>query len=160
MRGEFSVPPTADKARNGGNGDDLNTDGAPLHANTEWDLDAGINMCESVEAGHSKHDDTAAILDHIGGHKTIRPARQPMQIRRGGPGGQADCYLRMPTRKGYVEKIWDHAGGSLIATEAGRRRHGYHWETAGFFPRPPSGGEPWRHRRRTGLARTPDHGHS
>jgi 3'(2'), 5'-bisphosphate nucleotidase len=27
----------------------------------------------------------------------------------------------MPTRKGYVERIWDHAAGSLIAQEAGAR---------------------------------------
>ena len=33
--------------------------------------------------------------------------------------GKADAYLRMPTRKTYVEKIWDHAAGSLVATEAG-----------------------------------------
>ena len=33
--------------------------------------------------------------------------------------GQADAYLRMPTRKDYVEKIWDHAAGSLLAIEAG-----------------------------------------
>ena len=33
--------------------------------------------------------------------------------------GQADAYLRMPTKKGYVEKIWDHAAGMLIAQEAG-----------------------------------------
>jgi len=33
--------------------------------------------------------------------------------------GQADAYLRMPTSKTYVEKIWDHAAGSIIATEAG-----------------------------------------
>jgi len=25
--------------------------------------------------------------------------------------GQADAYLRLPTRKGYVERIWDHAAG-------------------------------------------------
>ena len=25
----------------------------------------------------------------------------------------------MPTKKGYVEKIWDHAAGMLIAQEAG-----------------------------------------
>ena len=32
---------------------------------------------------------------------------------------QADAYLRIPTRKDYVEKIWDHAAGSIIAAEAG-----------------------------------------
>ena len=33
--------------------------------------------------------------------------------------GQADAYLRLPTRPDYVENIWDHAAGMLIATEAG-----------------------------------------
>jgi 3'(2'), 5'-bisphosphate nucleotidase len=33
--------------------------------------------------------------------------------------GQADAYLRLPTGKPYVEKIWDHAAGMIIAQEAG-----------------------------------------
>jgi 3'(2'), 5'-bisphosphate nucleotidase len=33
--------------------------------------------------------------------------------------GQADAYLRLPSRPGYVERIWDHAAGSLIAQRAG-----------------------------------------
>ena len=33
--------------------------------------------------------------------------------------GDADLYLRLPTRKGYQEKIWDHAGGILVVLEAG-----------------------------------------
>jgi 3'(2'), 5'-bisphosphate nucleotidase len=33
--------------------------------------------------------------------------------------GQADAYLRLPTSGTYVEKIWDHAAGSIVATEAG-----------------------------------------
>jgi len=33
--------------------------------------------------------------------------------------GQADIYLRMPTKKGYVERIWDHAAGALCAVEGG-----------------------------------------
>ena len=33
--------------------------------------------------------------------------------------GQADAYLRLPTRKGYVERIWDHAAGCCIACESG-----------------------------------------
>ena len=33
--------------------------------------------------------------------------------------GQAHLYLRLPTRADYREKIWDHAAGSLIITEAG-----------------------------------------
>ena len=33
--------------------------------------------------------------------------------------GQADAYLRLPTRKDYVERIWDHAAGTVVATEVG-----------------------------------------
>ena len=33
--------------------------------------------------------------------------------------GEADLYLRLPTRVDYSEKIWDHAAGALIVTEAG-----------------------------------------
>ena len=33
--------------------------------------------------------------------------------------GQGDLYLRLPTKKGYVERIWDHAAGSLVASEGG-----------------------------------------
>jgi len=33
--------------------------------------------------------------------------------------GQADLFLRVPARRSYVERIWDHAAGAIIATEAG-----------------------------------------
>jgi 3'(2'), 5'-bisphosphate nucleotidase len=33
--------------------------------------------------------------------------------------GDSDIYLRLPTRAGYEEKIWDHAAGCLIVEEAG-----------------------------------------
>jgi 3'(2'), 5'-bisphosphate nucleotidase len=33
--------------------------------------------------------------------------------------GDAEIYMRMPTRPGYVEKIWDHAAGALVVEEAG-----------------------------------------
>ena len=33
--------------------------------------------------------------------------------------GEADVYLRLPTRADYREKIWDHAGGVLVVEEAG-----------------------------------------
>jgi 3'-phosphoadenosine 5'-phosphosulfate (PAPS) 3'-phosphatase len=32
--------------------------------------------------------------------------------------GAAEVYMRLP-RAGYIEKIWDHAAGSLFITEAG-----------------------------------------
>ena len=33
--------------------------------------------------------------------------------------GIADIYMRLPTRKDYREKIWDHAGGVIVVEEAG-----------------------------------------
>lgn len=33
--------------------------------------------------------------------------------------GDGGVYMRMPTNKAYREKIWDHAPGSLLITEAG-----------------------------------------
>jgi 3'(2'), 5'-bisphosphate nucleotidase len=77
-----------------------------------------VRMCESVEAAHSKHDAAQQVLERIGlGSTSVRldsQAKYAVVAR-----GQADVYLRMPTRKGYVERIWDHAAGALCATEAG-----------------------------------------
>lgn len=80
--------------------------------------DGLIRVCESVEAGHSKHDDSAKIVEQIGG--AGESARLDSQCKYAVVArGQADAYLRLPTRADYVEKIWDHAGGMLIAQEAG-----------------------------------------
>lgn len=77
-----------------------------------------ISVCESVESGHSKQDDTARILAKLG--PTREPARLDSQCKYAVVArGQADAYIRMPTKKDYVERIWDHAAGSLIAAEAG-----------------------------------------
>lgn len=78
-----------------------------------------IRLCESVEAEHSRHEATAMIMEKIapGGYESVRLDSQCKYavVAR----GQADAYIRMPTRAGYIEKIWDHAAGSIIATEAG-----------------------------------------
>jgi 3'(2'), 5'-bisphosphate nucleotidase len=80
--------------------------------------DRPIRVCESVEAEHTKHSDTARILETLGARST--PVRLDSQCKYAVVArGQADAYLRLPSRKGYVEKIWDHAAGSLIAAEAG-----------------------------------------
>jgi 3'(2'), 5'-bisphosphate nucleotidase len=77
-----------------------------------------IQVCESVEAEHSKQDDTARILKYLGGAGV--PARLDSQCKYAVIArGQADAYLRLPTRKGYIEKIWDHAAGQIVAAEAG-----------------------------------------
>jgi len=88
-----------------------------VHAASEVSLDA-LRVCESVEAAHSKQGDTARILELLGA--TSAPARLDSQCKYAVVGrGQADAYLRLPTGVGYVEKIWDHAAGMLVAEEAG-----------------------------------------
>ncbi|MBL8815589.1 MAG: 3'(2'),5'-bisphosphate nucleotidase [Planctomyces sp.] len=77
-------------------------------------------FCESVESGHSAHDWSGMIAAELG----IR--REPFRIDSqckylAVARGDADLYLRLPTKKGYVEKIWDHAGGVLVVEEAGGR---------------------------------------
>jgi 3'(2'), 5'-bisphosphate nucleotidase len=77
-------------------------------------------VCESVESGHSAHDQSAAILQRLG--ITSEPVRMDSQAKYGSVArGEADLYLRLPTRAGYEEKIWDHAGGVLVVEEAGGR---------------------------------------
>ncbi|RMH14818.1 MAG: 3'(2'),5'-bisphosphate nucleotidase [Planctomycetota bacterium] len=77
-----------------------------------------ILVCASVEKAHTNISDTDRILEHIGEeHDVVRldsQAKYAVVAR-----GQADAYLRMPTRKGYIERIWDHAAGAMIAAEAG-----------------------------------------
>lgn len=77
-------------------------------------------MCESVESGHSAHDQSAIALEKLGIQS--EPVRMDSQAKYGVVArGEADIYLRLPTRKDYSEKIWDHAGGVLVVEEAGGR---------------------------------------
>jgi len=75
-------------------------------------------FCEGVEAGHSNQGDNAAVAGHLGiTSPSIRLDSQAKycSIAR----GAGDIYLRLPVRKDYEEKIWDHAAGDLIVREAG-----------------------------------------
>lgn len=62
-------------------------------------------FCESVEAGHSSHDDASLIAKELG---ITRPSiRMDSQAKYCSLArGDADIYLRLPTSKTYVEKIW------------------------------------------------------
>lgn len=76
------------------------------------------SFCESVEAGHSSHGDQAAIAKLLG--ITRESVRMDSQAKYGSIArGAGDLYLRLPVRKDYEEKIWDHAAGDLIVREAG-----------------------------------------
>ncbi|MCH8113498.1 MAG: hypothetical protein IH905_16340 [Proteobacteria bacterium] len=97
--------------------DDPNAQRNPIAAATE-PIGDGLRVCESVEKAHSKRSDAARIVETFGG--PAQPVRLDSQCKYAVVArGQADAYLRMPTSRTYVEKIWDHAAGSIIATEAG-----------------------------------------
>jgi 3'(2'), 5'-bisphosphate nucleotidase len=75
-------------------------------------------FCEGVEGAHSNQDDNAAVARRLGiTSPSVRLDSQAKycSIAR----GAGDIYLRLPVRKDYQEKIWDHAAGDLIVREAG-----------------------------------------
>ncbi len=81
---------------------------------------ASARFCESVESGHSAHGDAAAIATKLG--LRAEPVRLDSQAKYGVVArGEAEVYLRLPTRADYREKIWDHAAGWLVVSEAGGR---------------------------------------
>jgi len=77
-------------------------------------------FCESVESGHSNHGASVAIAKQLG--IEADPVRMDSQAKYATVArGDASIYMRLPTRADYVEKIWDHAAGSIVVTEAGGR---------------------------------------
>jgi len=89
----------------------------PIHMKEIKDL-KDATFCESVEAGHSSHDDQSEIAQKLQISKpSVRMDSQAKyaSIAR----GAGDIYLRLPVSATYQEKIWDHAAGDLIVREAG-----------------------------------------
>ena len=81
---------------------------------------ATARFCESVESGHTSHNHSAMISKRLG--IAADAVRLDSQAKYAVVGqGQAEIYMRLPTRPGYQEKIWDHAGGVLFVEEAGGR---------------------------------------
>lgn len=79
---------------------------------------ADARFCESVESAHTSQSDSAVVAEKLG--ITQPPYRIDSQCKYAAVArGDASIYLRLPTRPGYVEKIWDHAGGWAVITEAG-----------------------------------------
>ncbi|GMI99311.1 HIGH EXPRESSION OF OSMOTICALLY RESPONSIVE GENES 2, suppressors of PIN1 overexpression 1 [Hibiscus trionum] len=72
---------------------------------------------ESYEAAHSMHDLSSLIAQKLG--VKAPPVRIDSQAKYGALSrGDGAIYLRFP-HKGYREKIWDHAAGCIVVTEAG-----------------------------------------
>ena len=79
-----------------------------------------LRICESVESGHSSRGRSAQVAQNMGISR--EPLRMDSQAKYAAVAhGQAEIYLRLPTRAAYTEKIWDHAAGALIVEEAGGR---------------------------------------
>ncbi|QDT14707.1 3'(2'),5'-bisphosphate nucleotidase [Alienimonas californiensis] len=99
----------------------LGTNSTPTAIFTSPQADpAAARVCESVESGHTAHGAAAEIAARLG--VSAEPLRLDSQakyaeVARGG----AEIYLRLPTRPGYVERIWDHAAGVAVIEEAGGR---------------------------------------
>ncbi|KAK4416678.1 3'(2'),5'-bisphosphate nucleotidase [Sesamum alatum] len=72
---------------------------------------------ESYEAAHSSHDLSSLIARKLG--VKAPPVRIDSQAKYGALSrGDGAIYMRFP-RKGYREKIWDHAAGYIVVAEAG-----------------------------------------
>jgi 3'(2'), 5'-bisphosphate nucleotidase len=85
----------------------------------EADLSRQI-LAESFESGHSSHSHSQRIALRLG--VTAPPLRADSQAKYGLVArGETGLYLRLPTKPGYQEKIWDHAAGSIVVEEAGGR---------------------------------------
>jgi 3'-phosphoadenosine 5'-phosphosulfate (PAPS) 3'-phosphatase len=98
---------------------------------SDRDDPAAVRFCESVESGHSAHGDAASVADRLG--ITAAPLRMDSQAKYAVVArGEADIYLRFPTRADYREKIWDHAAGALIVAEAGGTVTDIHGEPLDF----------------------------
>ncbi|MFP4347590.1 MAG: 3'(2'),5'-bisphosphate nucleotidase [Thermodesulfobacteriota bacterium] len=90
-----------------------------------------VRFCESVESAHAAHDVHAQISGKLG--ITAPPFRMDSQAKYAAvASGMASIYLRLPRSESYREKIWDHAAGAVIVTEAGGRVTDFSGAPLGF----------------------------
>ncbi|KAG9088303.1 hypothetical protein FS749_002257 [Ceratobasidium sp. UAMH 11750] len=92
---------------------------APFSTPTKISIspNAPLHLLESVEAAHSSHGFSAQFAKVLG--ITAPPVRMDSQAKYCELARSGGVYLRAPVGKGYIEKIWDHAPGSLLIHEAG-----------------------------------------
>ena len=92
-----------------------------------------MRFCESFESSHADHASHQKIADRLG--ITEPPIRMDSQAKYAVVArGDAAIYLRRPSPKSpdYKEKIWDHAGGSIVIEEAGGRVTDIHGKPLDF----------------------------
>ncbi len=98
----------------------LDDDGPPQPVRVSGVTDVkGVRYCESVEKAHSSHSRAARVAEALG--TQAEPVRLDSQCKYAVVAcGDAEAYMRF-SRGDYREKIWDHAAGLLVCTEAGGR---------------------------------------
>jgi 3'(2'), 5'-bisphosphate nucleotidase len=81
---------------------------------------AELRLVESEEKAHTSQDASSLVREVLG--ISAVPVRIDSQCKYAVVArGDAEVYLRLPTRPGYQEKVWDHAAGFLVNSEAGGR---------------------------------------
>ncbi|OQX13191.1 MAG: 3'(2'),5'-bisphosphate nucleotidase [Desulfobacteraceae bacterium IS3] len=94
---------------------------------------AQARFCESVEEAHSSHQDHQRIAAGLG--ITAPSVRMDSQAKYAAVAcGQASVYLRLPKSRSYREKIWDHAAGAIVITEAGGKVTDFQGKALDFSP--------------------------
>lgn len=89
----------------------------PLHISKTTDP-AEMRFCESVESAHSDQGLAAQLAKKLGiAAEAVRLDSQAKYAVVAA--GEAEVYLRLPTRADYRENIWDHAAGTILMEEAG-----------------------------------------
>lgn len=81
-----------------------------------------VRFCQSWEYSHSDTSLATRVMEQLArtGTPFSEPARIDSQCKYALVArGQADVFIRRPRQVGYVDKIWDHAPGYLIAKQAG-----------------------------------------
>ncbi len=83
-----------------------------------WRDEEAVVLARSVEAAHSSKGGTDGVMREAG--LETRSLSLDSQCKYAVVArGQAHVYLRLPVKKDYIERIWDHAAGALVASEAG-----------------------------------------
>ena len=113
---EADVPPS-EAGRGNGEAVGEEEPGTPIRV-SDIDDPAACRFVESVESGHSDHSQSADVATNLG--TSAEPVRMDSQCKYAAvAAAMAEVYLRLPTRPGYEEKIWDHAAGAIVVQEAG-----------------------------------------
>ncbi|SCU78928.1 LANO_0A04500g1_1 [Lachancea nothofagi CBS 11611] len=88
----------------------------PVHCRTLNSTEPMVSL-EGVEKGHSAHSEQSQVKEKLDISRSLHLDSQVKYCLL--VLGLGDVYLRLPIKLSYEEKIWDHAAGNVLVTEAG-----------------------------------------